>query len=83
MNNSYKDTPPDIGDRLLYYGGMLATIGSVIAFVGSTIIYESEFSEPSPLENERQFTMQQFNQMQKQIDDLQKKMDQIQNGRNP
>ncbi|WP_067724781.1 hypothetical protein [Oceanobacillus damuensis] len=80
MNNPNRNIPTDFGDKLLYYGGMITTIGSVISFVGSTIIYEQRFLDNHQTQgtNDNHISNQQFIQMQKQIDELQRKIDEIQ-----
>ncbi|WP_249870640.1 hypothetical protein [Oceanobacillus saliphilus] len=76
MNNPNKNSPVVIGDKLIYYGGMIATIGSIISFAGSTIIYEQRILGKKPTDVNT-IGIHQFNHMQKQIHELQRKIDEM------
>lgn len=69
-----------LGDKLLYYGGVVSTLGSIMALVGSTILYNEDIEEQTTsFEENKPVTNRQLLELQQQITLLQKKIDQLEN----
>ncbi|GEN85758.1 hypothetical protein MKY30_16325 [Oceanobacillus sp. FSL W8-0428] len=85
MSNFFLNTPANfntnekgLGDKLLYYGGVVTTLGSIMSLVGSTILYNEDIEETAFEEN-APVTNRQLVEMQQQIALLQQKIDRLEN----
>ncbi|GIO21549.1 hypothetical protein [Oceanobacillus sp. J11TS1] len=67
------------GDKLVYYGTVVMTLGSIISLIGSTILYYEDTEEPAAFEENTPVTNRQLVEMQQQLTVLQQKMDQLEN----
>jgi len=76
---SFNTSEKGIGDKLVYYGEVVATLGSIVAIVGSTILYYQDVEEETAFEDNSPVTSRQLTEMQQQLDLLQKKIDHIEN----
>ncbi|MFS0752345.1 hypothetical protein [Oceanobacillus sp. 1P07AA] len=65
------------GDKLIYYGGMVSTVGAIIAFIGSSIVYEEDLKETEGFSQQSSINQRQLQEMQQQIQLLQRKIDQL------
>ncbi|MDM8099616.1 MULTISPECIES: hypothetical protein [Oceanobacillus] len=87
MSNFFLNTPTNfnvneksLGDKLLYYGGVVTTLGSIMSLVGSTILYNEDVEEEeAAFEENSPVTSRQLIEMQQQLDLLQKKIDRLEN----
>ncbi|MFD1386554.1 hypothetical protein [Oceanobacillus sp. FSL W7-1293] len=87
MSNFFLNTPTNfnmseksLGDKLLYYGGVVTTLGSIMSLVGSTILYNEDVEEEEEaFEENSPVTSRQLIEMQQQLDLLQKKIDKLEN----
>ena len=68
-----------VGDKLLYYGSVVTTLGSIISLIGSTILYYEDIEEPATFEENTPVTNRQLIEIQQQLSILQQKIDQLEN----
>ncbi|MFD1065815.1 hypothetical protein [Oceanobacillus locisalsi] len=76
-SSSVNTDEKSLGDKLVYYGEIVATLGSIVAVVGSTILYYQDIEEETAFEENAPVTNRQLIEMQQQITLLQQKIDQM------
>ncbi|MCT1903112.1 hypothetical protein [Oceanobacillus sojae] len=86
MSNFFLNSPANfntnekgLGDKLLYYGGVVTTLGSIMSLVGSTILYNEDIEEETTFEENAPVTNRQLVEMQQQLALLQQKIDRLEN----
>ncbi|GGP09391.1 hypothetical protein [Oceanobacillus neutriphilus] len=86
MSNFFLNSPANfnqnekgLGDKLLYYGGVITTFGSIMSLVGSTILYNEDIEEETAFEEDTPVTSRQLVEMQQQLALLQQKIDRLEN----
>lgn len=76
---SFNPSEKRLGDKLLYYGGVVSTMGSIMSLVGSTILYNEDIAEETAFEENVPVTNRQLIEMQQQLTLLQQKIDRLEN----
>ncbi|WP_152654971.1 hypothetical protein [Oceanobacillus sp. CFH 90083] len=78
---TFNPAEKSLGDKLIYYGGVVSTLGSIMALTGSTILYNEETRKATPFEEDAPVTSRQLTEMQQQLTQLQQKIEQLEKDR--